>query len=255
MRRKPPTSIEEFAVWLGLEPENLPLLRRALTHRSQAEVAPYGDNERLEFFGDAILAMLVCEHLYHHYPDRTEGELTKMKANLVSEPSLAAAARELNLGQIIEMSRGEVRERGRDRPSTLADAFEAVVAALYLIGGLERAREFLRCHLFPRVDLTRNWDYKSALQEYTQERHGIAPHYRILQERGPAHQKEFVAEVRLGEELLGVGRGGSKKQAQQLAAAEALAKLKRRVAEAETPVPSDPAILREGAAADILRQE
>jgi ribonuclease-3 len=228
VRKKAPTTIEEFALQLGLEPEQLPLIRRALTHRSQADVAPEGDNERLEFFGDSILAMLVCEYLYLTFPDGSEGELTKMKANLVSEPSLAAAARELNLGQILDMSRGEARERGRDRPSTLADAFEALVAALYLVGGLDRARQFLREQLFSRVDLTRNWDYKSSLQEFTQENLKLAPRYFILQERGPAHEKEFVAEVRLGEELLGTGRGGSKKQAQQLAAAEALAILKLR---------------------------
>jgi ribonuclease-3 len=228
VRKKAPTTIEEFALHLDLEPEQLPLIRRALTHRSQADVAPLGDNERLEFFGDSILAMLVCEHLYLRFPAQSEGELTKMKANLVSEPSLAAAARELNLGQILDMSRGEARERGRDRPSTLADAFEAVVAALYLIGGLERARGFLRDYLFNRVDLTRSWDYKSALQEFSQETLKLAPRYSILQERGPAHEKEFVAEVRLGEELLGTGRGGSKKQAQQLAAAEALAQLRSR---------------------------
>lgn len=228
MRKKAPTTIEEFALQQKLEPEQLPLLRRALTHRSQADVAPLGDNERLEFFGDSILAMLVCEHLYHAFPTHSEGELTKMKANLVSEPSIAAAARELNLGQIVDMSRGEARERGRDRPSTLADAFEAVLAALYLVGGLDRARHFLREHLFNRVDLSRNWDYKSALQEFTQETLKVAPRYIILQEKGPAHQKEFVAEVRIGDELLGTGRGGSKKQAQQLAAAEALAQLRDR---------------------------
>jgi ribonuclease-3 len=228
VRKKAPTTIEEFALQLGLEPEQLPLLRRALTHRSQADVAPLGDNERLEFFGDSILAMLVCEYLYLTFPKASEGELTKMKANMVSEPSLAAAARELNLGQIVDMSRGEARERGRDRPSTLADAFEAVVAALYLTGGIDRARDFLHEHLFRRVDLSRNWDYKSALQEITQETLKLAPRYIILQERGPAHEKEFVAEVRLGEELLGTGRGGSKKQAEQLAAAEALAVLRQR---------------------------
>jgi ribonuclease-3 len=233
VRKKGPTTIEEFALHLDLEPDQLPLIRRALTHRSQADVAPLGDNERLEFFGDSILAMLVCEHLYLRFPEHSEGELTKMKANLVSEPSLAAAARELNLGQILDMSRGEARERGRDRPSTLADAFEAVVAALYLIGGLDRARTFLREYLFSRVDLSRSWDYKSALQEFTQVTLKLAPRYIILQERGPAHEKEFVAEVRLGEELLGTGRGGSKKQAQQLAAAEALARLRSRYTEAE----------------------
>jgi ribonuclease-3 len=240
LRKKAPTTIEEFAIWLELEPSHLPLLRRALTHRSQADVAPGGDNERLEFFGDSILAMLVNEYLYETFPQGGEGELTKMKANLVSEPSLASAARELNLGQMIDMSRGEAVTRGRDRPSTLADAFEAVLAALYLSAGLEKARWFVRNHLVARVDPTRHWDYKSALQEHLQETRKCAPRYVIQQERGPAHEKEFVAEVRLGDELLGVGRGRSKKQAEQLAAAEALAALAAQGSglTAQSPMPS-----------------
>jgi ribonuclease-3 len=225
VRRKTPRTVEDFAVWLELEPENLPMLRRALTHRSQSEGALYGDNERLEFFGDSILAMLVCEYLYEMYPDRGEGDLTKMKANLVSEPSLAAAARELNLGLMIDMSRGEEVARGRDRPGTLADAFEAVLAALYLCRGLDRARWLVREHLIARTDETREWDYKSALQEYLQETRRTTPQYVILEEQGPAHAREFIAEVRIGEDLLGTGRGRSKKQAQQIAAAEALSGL------------------------------
>jgi ribonuclease III len=230
VRKKAPVSIDEFAVWLDLEPEHLPLLRRALTHRSQADVAPGGDNERLEFFGDSILAMLVNEYLYQAFPDRSEGDLTKMKANMVKEPTLASAARELNLGQMIDMSRGEEAAGGRDRPSTLADAFEAVLAAIYLARGLERAREFIRLHLINRTDPVRDWDYKSTLQERLQETRKSAPRYIILQERGPAHEKEFVAEVRLGDELLGSGRGRSKKQAEQFAAAEALSVLERAAA-------------------------
>jgi ribonuclease III len=236
VRKKAPVAIDEFAVWLDLEPEHLPLLRRALTHRSQSDVTPGGDNERLEFFGDSILAMLVNEYLYETFTDRSEGDLTKMKANLVKEPTLAAAARELNLGQMIDMSRGEEAAGGRDRPSTLADAFEAVLAAIYLTRGLDRARQFVRRHLIDRIDPIRDWDYKSTLQERLQETRKTAPRYIILQERGPAHEKEFVAEVRVGEELLGSGRGRSKKQAEQFAAAEALSALSRTAAaEAEEP--------------------
>src|SRR5438270_4201580 len=140
-------TFEEFAAQLQIEPRYHPLLRQALTHRSQSDLAPHGDNERLEFLGDSILGMLVNEYLYLAYPSATEGELTRMKANVVSEPSLAEAARGLGLGPLIDLARGEEAGGGRDRPSILSDAFEAVLAAVYLSGGVVAARDFVRRHL------------------------------------------------------------------------------------------------------------
>lgn len=221
VRRKSPTTIEELADRLDLGPEHVPLLRLALVHRSQGEVA--GTNsERLEFLGDSVLGMLTNEYLYNKYPTSSEGELTRMKANVVNKTSLARAARPLGLGQLLDMARSEEVLGGRDRSSTLADAFEAVLGSIYLNTGLDAARAFVHAYLFPEVDLTRSWDYKSTLQEQLQERYRSAPEYRIISETGPAHAKEFIAEVYLNGELLGTGRGGSKKQAEQVAAAEGL---------------------------------
>jgi ribonuclease III len=221
VRRKSPTTIEELADRLDLGPEHVPLLRLALVHRSLGEVAAT-NNERLEFLGDSVLGMLTNEYLYEKYPTSSEGDLTRMKANVVNKTSLARAARPLGLGQLLDMARSEEVLGGRDRSSTLADAFEAVLGSIYLNAGLDAARRFVQTYLFPEVDLTRSWDYKSTLQEQLQERFRSAPDYRIISETGPAHAKEFIAEVYLNGELLGTGRGGSKKQAEQVAAAEAL---------------------------------
>src|SRR5689334_7095846 len=131
-----PISFAAFADHLQIEPRYHPVLRQALTHRSQSEVARHGDNERLECLGDSILGMLVNEYLYLAYPSATEGELTRMKANVVSEPSLAEAARRLQLGALVDLARGEEAGGGRERPSILSDAFEAVLAAVYLARGI-----------------------------------------------------------------------------------------------------------------------
>jgi ribonuclease III len=218
---EPPT-FEAFAASLGVEPRYRPLLRQALTHRSQSELAPHGDNERLEFLGDSILGMLVNEYLYLAYPSATEGELTRMKANVVSEPSLAEGARGLGLGPLIDLARGEEAGGGRERPSILSDAFEAVLAAVYLARGIEAARDFVRHSLIARTDPLLQRDHKSALQELMQEQRGSTPSYHIVESEGPAHNREFVAEVRLDGKPLGVGRGRSKKLAEQAAALVAL---------------------------------
>jgi ribonuclease III len=217
-----PVSFADFADLLQIEPRYHPVLRQALTHRSQSEIARNGDNERLEFLGDSTLGMLVNEYLYLAYPSATEGELTRMKANVVSEPSLAEAARRLGLGSLIDLARGEEAGGGRDRPSILSDAFEAVLAAVYLARGIAAAREFIRRDLIDATDPLRQRDHKSALQELMQETRGSTPSYHILETVGPAHNREFVAEVRLGDEPLGTGRGRSKKLAEQAAALVAL---------------------------------
>jgi ribonuclease-3 len=215
-------SFEQFAAFLQIEPRHFPLLRQALTHRSQSEMAPHGDNERLEFLGDSILGMLVNEYLYLAYPSASEGELTRMKANVVSEPSLAEAARELGLGSLVDLARGEEAGGGRDRPSILSDAFEAVLGAVYLARGLPAAREFVRGHLLNATDPLRERDHKSVLQELMQETRRSTPSYHILETVGPAHEREFIAEVRLDGQALATGRGRSKKLAEQAAALAAL---------------------------------
>jgi len=217
-------ALHAFATHLRMDDEKgLRLLRQALTHRSLAGIAPQGDNERLEFLGDSVLGMLVNEHLYRSFPEEPEGVLTKMKARLVSEPALADAARRLGLGPMLTLSASEEATGGRERPSTLSDAFEAVVAAVYLHRGLPSARRLVREALIRHVDVRQTWDHKSRLQELLQERYRVTPTYRILEETGPAHDRRFVAEVRLHDRVLGRGVGRSKKAAEQAAAAAALA--------------------------------
>jgi ribonuclease-3 len=218
---EPPT-FEQFAAHLQIEPRHHPLLRQALTHRSQSDLAPHGDNERLEFLGDSILGMLVNEYLYLAYPSASEGELTRMKANVVSEPSLAEAARELGLGPLLDLARGEEAGGGRDRPSILSDAFEAVLAAVYLARAIIAARSFVHQHLITATDPLRDRDHKSVLQELMQETRRSTPSYQIVETVGPAHNREFIAEVHLDGQSLGTGRGRSKKQAEQAAALAAL---------------------------------
>jgi ribonuclease-3 len=217
-----PQTFEQFAASLQIERPYYPVLRQALTHRSQSEIAPHGDNERLEFLGDSILGMLVNEYLYLAYPSATEGELTRMKANVVSEPSLAEAARQLALGALVDLARGEEVGGGRDRPSILSDVFEAVLAAVYLARGIEAARSFVRQHLIAAADPLLERDHKSVLQELMQETRRSTPSYHIVETVGPAHDREFIAEVRLAGQSLGTGRGRSKKLAEQAAARAAL---------------------------------
>ncbi len=214
--------VAEFARQLGLASEREMLLRQALTHRSLSEEAPYGDNERLEFLGDSVLALLVNDFLFREYPEAAEGELTKLKARYVCEPSLARAATELRLGTLLAMAVSDEAAGGRERPSALSDAFEAVLAAVYLCRGLEGAREFLHRSLIALVDPTEVWDYKSRLQELYQEKKRTTPVYRTLIESGPAHNRIFYSEAVVGEEVVGRGTGKSKKLAEQAAAADAL---------------------------------
>jgi len=203
------------------------LLEQALTHRSY--VGEYGvaeSNERLEFLGDAVLGLVICEYLYRKYPDRSEGELAKAKAVAVSEPVLADAAKRLGIDSMILMSAGEDASGGRRRLSILSDTFEAVVAVIYLDGGIEPARSFCIRALEPILeDIERQdhlRDYKSMLQELTQGKYKKAPVYAVVKEKGADHDKTFYVEVRLEGKLLGVGKGKSKKQAEQAAALDAL---------------------------------
>lgn len=217
--------VRDFARSLGLAPEDDPLIFQALTHRSLTEEISGGDNERLEFLGDSVLALLVAEHVYREHPGYTEGQLTKLKISYVSEPSLAAAALALGLGDLIAMAPGDELGGGRARAGMLSDAFEAVLAALFLSRGLARAREFVERELIQQVDPTVVWDYKSRLQELCQETSRITPIYRTEVESGEAHERVFKSEVLAGDERLGEGTGRSKKLAEQAAAEDALSRI------------------------------
>ncbi|WP_123040009.1 ribonuclease III [Cohnella candidum] len=212
----------------GISFRNAGLLRQAFTHTSyvnEQRGARTSDNERLEFLGDAVLQLTVSEYLYRRFPDRPEGELTRLRASIVCEPSLVRFAEALEFGQVVLLGKGEELTGGRTRPSLLADAFEAFVGALYLDQGLETVRDFLERHMFPhlpRDGMAPLKDYKTELQERVQQLGQGPLDYKIIEERGPAHDREFVAVVHVGQKALGKGAGRSKKEAEQQAASEAL---------------------------------
>ncbi|MBI4401502.1 MAG: ribonuclease III [Nitrospirae bacterium] len=208
------------------------LLDEALTHKSHVnEIKDKGrkHNERLEFLGDAVLALVVSEHLAASFPSSTEGQLSKLKARLVSEASLAKAARRLNLGSLLRLGRGEELTQGREKDSLLANALEAMIAAIYLDGGLDPARAFI-LRAFARSledphalhDDAVSQDYKTQLQEWCQKRFDTLPQYVTVRESGPDHQKMFEVQLRVQGDILGVGVGRTKKEAEQMAAKHAL---------------------------------
>ncbi|HLN64565.1 MAG TPA: ribonuclease III [Symbiobacteriaceae bacterium] len=204
-------------------------LQEALTHTTYAnEHVRARSNERLEFLGDSVVGMVVAQYLFAQYPDLPEGDLTKIRAAVVCEPTLAARARALGLGGLLRFGRGETVS-GRDRDSTLSDAFEAVVGAIFLDGGLEVARSFVLRELAPLVPQARSGqvrvDYKTRLQEHIQGRSPEGPAYRLLAEEGPPHNKRFQVGVYHQDRELGTGWGRNKKEAEQEAARQALAVL------------------------------
>jgi ribonuclease III len=218
------------------------LLDRALTHSSAVpelraargeDIAFSGsvvqDNERLEFLGDAVLELLTSEYLLLNYPEWTEGQLSKSRARIVNAHSLEIAARGLHLGEHLRLGRGEEKTGGRDKPALLADAFEAIVAAMYLDGGLGPARELLRRTVFEQAledgDRISESDRKSALQEFLQAKGDQPAEYRLAGETGPDHQKTFRVEVWVRGEFMSSAEGTTKKEAEQKAARSALDKL------------------------------
>jgi len=225
--------LDELERRLGVRFRRRRLLAQALIHRSyRAGGEPTDSNERLEFLGDAVLGQLVAEHLYRDFPRWTEGELTKLKAAVVSEVTLSEAARRIGLGDFLVMAKGEEQSGGRERASLLSDALEAIIGATYLDRGLRAARtlvvRLLREAITALEQDEQRRDFKTLLQELTQGRHKQPPAYRVVAEEGPDHDKTFVVEARLGRHLLGQGVGKSKKEAEQRAAQEALEDLKRR---------------------------
>lgn len=221
------TPFQLLARRLKMKGEDRELLQRALTHKSfLGEATDFVSNERLEFLGDSVLGLIVAQHLYEKYSEKQEGELAKAKAVAVSEPVLADAAKRIGLPPALLLSSGEEMSGGRSRPSILADAFEAVIAAVYLSQGLEAARKFVLDSLHPVLeDIERekhHRNYKSLLQELSQSLYKQPPKYVVISESGADHDKTFVVEARLGGRTLGRGIGKSKKQAEQAAAFESL---------------------------------
>ena len=214
---------------LGYTFQDRGLLDNALTHSSCANESrgKLQSNERLEFLGDSILGMVVADYLYRHHPDLPEGELTRTRAALVCEESLVEVARELNLGAYLRLGKGEEAGGGRERPSIRADAVEAVLAAVYLDGGIGSARKIIQRYILSRevAGLTKPRDYKTALQELVQRESGQILRYRLTGEEGPDHDKRFFVEVDLNGSPVGSGTGRSKKEAEQMAAKAAIAGL------------------------------
>lgn len=216
---------------LDIEFNNYELLTQAFTHSSyvnEHRIRSVEDNERLEFLGDAVLELTVSHHLYERFQTMSEGEMTKLRAAIVCEASLAELAEELQFGDFIFLGKGEEMTGGRKRPALLADVFEAFVGALYLDQGIEKVKSFLKQTVFPKIHdgaFSHMMDFKSQLQEYVQQDNSGTIHYEIKKEIGPAHNREFISCVYLNEKMLGEGRGRSKKEAEQHAAQEALAKL------------------------------
>jgi len=217
-----------FQERLGLQFEDQSLILRALTHRSSVNEYPFliGDNERLEFLGDAVIGFVAADFLYHRFPEKREGTLTAMRAYLVRRETLARFARAIALGEHIIMGRGEEESGGRERDSVLSSTFEAVVGAIYLDKGLKAAVDFLLPFFRPELErlqtdqLTK--DAKSRLQEWAQAELRKTPAYVTVAASGPDHDREFTVEVRIDGETYGVGKGKSKQQAAQAAAQDAL---------------------------------
>lgn len=214
--------LEELLGYRFRDPE---LLTLALTHSSYGnEQGDRRDNERLEFLGDSVLGFLTAEYLFGAFGDLPEGELTKHRANAVCEKTLAEYARQIRLGDYLRLGKGEQRNGGANRPSILSDAFESVIAAIYLDGGMEEARRFvLRFVSAAETEGQPVTDYKTLLQEVIQKNPDEHLSYVLAAERGPDHDKTFTVEVYLNSNCIGTGEGHSKKKAEQAAACEALA--------------------------------
>lgn len=222
--------IKDLEAAIGYKFHNISLLQNALTHSSYANERWHNSllsNERLEFLGDSVLGMLVADFLYSTFPDRPEGELTRMRADMVCEHTLALVANRIHLGQHLQLGHGEERLGGRSRESILADATESVIAACFLDGGLEAAAQFVKRFILVEVPVSRphNMDYKTALQELVQQKKNQTLTYTLVGQSGPDHDKVFDVEVCLNGETVGSGSGSSKKRAEQMAARSAMEKL------------------------------
>lgn len=212
---------------LGYNFKNISLLKNALVHTSYANEVRNGvtSNERLEFLGDSVLSLIVSDHIFNEFSGMPEGELTRLRASLVCEKSLCSFARELDLGHFLYLGKGEDKGGGRDRDSILADAFEAVLAAIYLDGGMDAAKEYVMRFVLREIEThteENTKDYKTILQEIIQRNPEETVSYILTGSDGPDHDKSFTVEVHLNSNVIGEGTGKSKKQAEQMAAKQAL---------------------------------
>lgn len=213
---------------LGYTFQNADLLSQALTHPSQAaeKAAGSSDNQRLEFLGDAVIQLVLTDHFFHALPDEAEGRLTQLRASVVSRKALARCAARLGMGSFLLLGRGEDANGGRERESNLADAVEAIIGAVYLDGGFEASRATVLRILGEDAEVAPERHHrtnpKGRLQEMLQAIDSVSPIYRVTSEEGPDHSKEFITEVIWKDQVLGVGKGTSKKNAETAAAAAAL---------------------------------
>lgn len=230
---------------IGYVFRDLTTLKRALSHKSYANENKLGSlehNERFEFLGDAVLELGISDFIMHYFPDANEGDMSKLRASLVNETSLSEIARNIDLGSCMFLSKGEEQCQGREKNSLLADALEAMLGAIYLDGGFGRAFKAVREMFLPTIlkatkeDISR--DYKTKLQEEVQNRFKLIPQYRLVNESGPDHEKVFDVHLYISGKKISEGRGKSKKQAEQIAAQNALTEL--RDAEGEVLIPPDP---------------
>jgi len=225
-----PERLNELETKLGISFLNKGLLNQAVTHSSFGHERGIPDNERLEFLGDAVLKLVMTEYLYNKFPGLAEGDLTKIRAAVISDESFAVVGRKIGLGSFLLLSSNEDRSGGQKRKSNVANAFEAVVGAVYLDAGLGKARDVIIEMLRGEVDIVSRAgyirDYKSALQEFAQKTKHELPYYRVIKESGPKHRRVFWMEVKVKGRRYGIGRGANKKEAEQRAAAMALKSLK-----------------------------
>lgn len=224
------SDLKELQERIGYQFREERLLRQALTHSSYANekhMKKLSDNERLEFLGDAVLEVTSSEFLYRNHPTLPEGDLTKFRASLVCEPTLAFCTKEMKLGDYLYLGKGEEQTGGRERKSILSDALEAVIGAIYLDGGFEAAKRFVERFILTDIEHKKLFfDSKTLLQEIVQAQYEETLHYELLGEEGPDHNKQFRVEARIGERAVGEGRGRTKKAAEQEAAYQALLALK-----------------------------
>ncbi|WP_088809522.1 MULTISPECIES: ribonuclease III [Listeria] len=224
---------EELQESVGFDFANVALLQTAFTHSSYVNEHRHEelqDNERLEFLGDAVLELTVSDYLFKKYPDMAEGQMTKMRAAIVCEPSLVEFAEMVHFSKYIRLGKGEEKAGGRTRPALLADVFESFIGALYLDNGIQAVIRFLERLVFPKIDTgiyMQTVDFKTQLQEIVQRDRDVLIQYDILGETGPAHNKAFEAQVVVNGQVLGKGTGRTKKQAEQNAAEYAIRQVLR----------------------------
>ncbi|MBC1456189.1 ribonuclease III [Listeria newyorkensis] len=224
---------EELQESVGFTFTDTNLLKTAFTHSSyvnEHRKEKIEDNERLEFLGDAVLEVTVSQYLFTKFPNMAEGQMTKMRAAIVCEPSLVDFAEMVNFSRYVRLGRGEERAGGRTRPALLADVFESFIGALFLDQGLDKVVRFLERVVFPKIDagyFEQTVDYKTQLQEIVQKDRDVVITYTILDEKGPAHSKAFEAIVAINQEKRGAGTGKTKKQAEQNAAKSAIQALRQ----------------------------